>query len=184
MARSELALRRARRAYELAHVAAALRALVVAGVLIAIAIALHRTSNVLLLVGSTLAASLAALAWRGGAWRRGAYAGVLAGLPPLILPAILIATQGVHCSGCVQMPLATCVLGCFGAGSLVGLLVGYRAIADGSPARFALGALASASLTGLLACGTTGLGGAAGVVVGLVAGGLTGWVVGARARVT
>ena len=93
MARSELALRRARRAYELAHVAAALRALVVAGVLIAIAIALHRTSNVLLLVGTALAASLAALAWRGGAWRRGAYAGVLAGLPPLIVPAILLASQ-------------------------------------------------------------------------------------------
>jgi hypothetical protein len=175
MTRSDLALRRARRAYELAHVAAAVRALVVAGVLIAIAIGLHRSSNVLWLVGATLAASLAALAWRGGAWRRGAFAGVLAGLPPLLAPAIVF--------GCTPVQMWTCVLACLGAGAAVGMLVGSRAVEDASPSRFALGALATATLTGLLGCGVTGLGGAMGVVIGLTAGGLTGWVA-ARAHTT
>jgi len=32
----------------------------------------------------------------------------------------------------------------------------------------------------LLGCGTTGLGGASGIVVGLVAGGLTGWITAGR----
>jgi hypothetical protein len=34
------------------------------------------------------------------------------------------------------------------------------------PRRFAIAAITSAALTGLLGCGTTGLGGAAGVVIG------------------
>jgi hypothetical protein len=69
---------------------------------------------------------------------------------------------------------------CFATSSLVGALVGTRAAGDRSPPRFALAAIAAAALTGLLGCGTIGLGGALGIVVGLVAGGVTGWVVAAR----
>jgi hypothetical protein len=50
-----------------------------------------------------------------------------------------------------------------------------------SPRRFAIAAITSAALTGLLGCGTTGLGGAAGVVIGLVAGGVAGWIAATRA---
>ena len=46
-----------------------------------LAIALHRTTHATWLVAAALAATLATLGWRGGAWRRGALAGVLAGLP-------------------------------------------------------------------------------------------------------
>jgi hypothetical protein len=60
------------------------------------------------------------------------------------------------------------------------MFVGHRASTDASPPRFATAAIASAALTGLLGCGTTGLGGAIGVVAGLVAGGVTGWIVAAR----
>jgi hypothetical protein len=49
------------------------------------------------------------------------------------------------------------------------------------PRRFAIAAITSAALTGLLGCGTTGLGGAAGVVIGLVAGGVAGWIAATRA---
>lgn len=184
MERSEQALRRVRRAYEFAHAGAAVRALGVAGVLIAFAFLLHRSSNALWFVGATLAISLGVLAWRGGAWRRGAFAGVLAGLPPLLAPAIVFALSREHCSACTEMPLWTCAVACFGVGSAVGMLVGYRAIRDAFPSKFALGALATATLTGLLGCGATGLGGAAGVVIGVVAGGLTGWVVAVRVHST
>jgi hypothetical protein len=181
MARSEATLRRVRRAYEGAHVLAGVRGLVIASALTVLAVGLHRTSSVTWLVASVLAASLAVLAWRGGSWRRGAFAGVIAGLPPLIAPSIVFAlTNGGHCATCESGATWPCMITCFGTSSLVGILVGYRAIIDAAPRRFAGGALVTAALTGLLGCGTTGLGGAIGVVIGLVAGGVTGWVVAGR----
>jgi hypothetical protein len=171
------ALRRVRRAYAGAHAVAALRGIGVAGICIVLAVGLHQMSSASWLVGVALAGSLGVLAWRGGAWRRGAFAGVIAGLPPLLAPSIVFAIQGQHCSSCASTPMWPCVVACFGTGSLVGILVGYRAITDRSPRRYAIGALATAALTGLLGCGTTGLGGTLGVVIGLAAGGITGWLV-------
>jgi hypothetical protein len=182
MARSELALRRVRFAYERAHVAAAARGLLLAGALTALALALHRTTGTTWLFAGALAATLTVLAWRGGAWRRGAFAGVLAGLPPLIAPTIVFALgHGGHCPDCELGPTLPCLLACFGTSSLVGMFVGHAANRDRSPRRYALAAIAAAALTGLLGCSTTGLGGALGVVIGLVAGGVTGWVVAGRA---
>jgi hypothetical protein len=178
---SSLALRRVRFAYERAHVVAAVRGISVAGALAVLAFGLHRTSDATWLVAGTLAASLAVLGWRGGAWRRGSLAGVIAGLPPLIAPSIVFAvTHGGHCAECPQGATLPCLVTCIGTGSLVGILVGYRATLDATPRQFAAAAMASAALTGVLGCGTTGLGGAIGVVIGLVAGGVTGWVVAGR----
>jgi len=121
------------------------------------------------------------LAWRGGTLRRGAFAGVVAGLPPLVVPSLVFAlSSNGHCTSCEPRSMLPCMLACFGSSSLVGILVGYRAISDASPRRYAIAAIATASLTGLLGCGTTGLGGALGVVIGVIAGGVTGWVVAAR----
>ncbi|MGE0868877.1 MAG: hypothetical protein AB7P03_09950 [Kofleriaceae bacterium] len=182
MARSELALARARRAYESAHVVAGVRGVAIGATLVVLAIGLHRTTDASWLIAGTLAASLAALGWRGGAWRRGAMAGVIAGLPPLIAPSIVFAlSQGGHCASCETSASLPCMITCFATSSLVGIAVGYRAIIDTMPRRFAVAALATAALTGLLGCATTGLGGALGIVVGLVAGGVTGWVVAGRA---
>ena len=182
MARSDLAvLRRARLAYERAHLAAAARGLAVTAALVVVAIGLHRTADATWLVAAALATALALLGWRGGAWARGSLAGVLAGLPPLVAPSVVYAlSHGGHCATCEMGATLPCLLTCFGTGSLVGLLVGVRATRDTAPRRFAAAALVSAALTGLLACGTTGLGGAVGVVVGLVAGGAAGWLVAAR----
>jgi hypothetical protein len=182
MARSETALRRARRAYEMAHVLAAVRGAAIAGALTALAVGLHRTASSTWLVAAMLAATLATVSWRGGAWRRGGIAGMIAGLPPLVAPSLVFAlSHGGHCPDCEMGTTLPCLVACFGTGSLVGTLVGYRAISDASPRRFATGAIATAALTGLLGCGTTGLGGALGVVIGLVAGGITGWIVATRA---
>jgi hypothetical protein len=181
MARSDAAFARARFAYERAHLLAALRGLLLAGGLALLAIGLHRTSHATWLIAGILAATLAVLGWRGGAFRRGALAGVVAGVPPMIAPTLVFAVgHGGHCPSCEMGPTLPCLLTCFGTSSLVGLVVGNIAIRDAAPRRYALAATTSAGLTGLLACGTTGLGGATGVVVGLVAGGVAGWVVGSR----
>ncbi len=181
MARSD-ALVLARRAYERAHVVAALRGVAIASALVLLAFGVHRTSELTWIVAGALAATLGALGWRGGAWRRGSLAGVLAGLPPLVAPTLVFAlSHGGHCPDCDLGPTLPCLLTCFGTSSLVGIAVGYAAVQDRSRHRYALAAIASAALTGLLGCGTIGLSGAAGVVIGLVAGGVTGWVVAGRA---
>jgi hypothetical protein len=179
MARPDLA--RARRAYERAHGVAALRGIAIAAAVTLVAIGLHRTDDLTWLLAGSLAITLGVLAWRGGAWRRGAFAGVLAGLPPLVVPAIVFSLgHGGHCASCAQAPTWGCLLACFGTSSLLGIMVGHRATGDASPARFALAAIAAAALTGLLGCPTTGLGGAIGVVAGLVSGFVTGWIVAVR----
>jgi len=176
------ARRRARFAYEVAHASTALRGVALAGGLAVLALGLHRTSQATWIVAGALAVALAALGWRGGAWRRGALAGVIAGLPPLIAPSLVFAlSNGGHCAMCEDGASLTCLFTCLGTGSLVGVVVGAHAVADRAPGPFASAAIASAALTGMLACGTTGIGGALGVVVGLMAGGVTGWVVAMRA---
>jgi len=179
--REERALGRARMAYERAHLASALRGALVAAGLAALAFGLHQMSDAAWLCTAGLAAVLAAFGWRGGAWRRGALAGVLAGLPPLLAPTVVFAfAHGAHCPDCELGPTLPCLIACFGTSSLVGILVGHRATLDASPPRFGLGAVTAATLTGLLGCATTGLGGAAGIVIGLIAGSLTGWLVAGR----
>jgi hypothetical protein len=181
MAPSDVALRRVRRAYERAHVVSAMRGVALAVLLTLAAIALHRTTQMTWLVAAGLAATLATFGWRGGAWRRGALAGVVAGLPVFIAPALYwMLAHGAHCPDCAMTPSLTCMLVCLGTSSTVGIMVGYVATRDGSPTRFAGGALATAVLTGLLGCGTVGLGGGLGIAIGLVAGGVTGWVVANR----
>lgn len=181
MERSDHALRRVRGAYERAHVLAALRGLALGAVMVVLAIGLHQITDASLLIAGVLVASLATLGWRGGPWRRGAFAGVLAGLPPLIAPSIVFAlSHGGHCASCETGATWSCILTCLGTSSVLGMVVGHRATTDAAPRAFAIAAISTAALTGLLGCGTTGLAGAIGVVLGLVAGGITGWVVAGR----
>ncbi|HEY4240449.1 MAG TPA: hypothetical protein VGM88_11560 [Kofleriaceae bacterium] len=183
MARVDRALAGARVAYERAHVVAGARGIAVAAALVVLALALHRTTDATWLAAGILASTLGVLGWRGGPMRRGSLAGVLAGLPPMIAPVFvsLASHGGIRCASCPTMPSWTCTLTCFATAALVGLAVGNHATRDASPGRFAFAATITAALTGALGCGTTGIGGALGIVVGLVAGGVTGWVSAARA---
>ena len=181
MARSELALRRARAAYERAHVASAARGIAIAAALTAFAIGLHRTTDRTWLVAGALAVALAALGFRGGPWRRGAVAGVLAGLPVFVAPVIVFALgHGGRCPDCELGPTLACLATCIGTSTLAGLATGLAALRDASPARHAAAAIATATLTGLLGCATTGGAGALGIALGLAAGGCAGWIVGRR----
>lgn len=181
MARSDVALARVRSAYERTHVLAGARGLAIAAALLVLAFALHRTTRETWLVAGLLASTLAVAGWRGGAWRRGALAGIAAGLPVFIAPAIYIFFTHGSCTNCRMEPSLTCMLVCFGTSSAVGALVGHIAVRDQFPRRFGVAAVAAALLTGLLGCGAMGVGGALGVGVGLVAGSLTGWAVASRA---
>jgi hypothetical protein len=181
MARSDDAFRAVRAAYARAHLWSALRGVALASGIALLAVALHRESRLTLVLASWLVALLAALGWCGGAWRRGARAGVLAGLPPLVAPTVVFALgHGGHCPSCMLAPTLGCIATCFGTSALVGLLVGHTATRDAAPSRFATAAVATAMATGLLCCTTVGFAGALGIVVGLVAGGVAGWVVAAR----
>jgi len=181
MARSDQVLRRVRFAYERARVLDGARGLAIGAGLTILALGMHRVTGVSMLIAAVLAASLGALGWRGGALRRGAFSGVLAGLPTLLVPSIVYAlSQHGHCAGCGTVAAWPCILSCIVTSAVVGMLVGHRAARDASPHRFAVSAIATAALTGLLGCATVGLGGAIGVVFGLVAGGVTGWVVRGR----
>jgi hypothetical protein len=181
MERSEMALRRARSAYERTHAWSALRGVALAIAVSVLTVVLHRTTHATWLVAALLAATLATFGWRGGAWRRGGLAGMVAGLPVFVAPALYYAiTHAGHCPDCMMSPTLTCLLVCFGTSAVVGVLVGHVATRDASPQRFGLAAIATALLTGLLGCSTIGIGGAIGVVIGLVAGGVTGWVVARR----
>ena len=182
MARSEAVLSSVRRAYERAHVLSAARGVVLALLFTVAAIALHRTTQATWLVAAGLAATLATFGWRGGAWRRGGLAGMVAGVPVFVAPALyFMVAHGQHCPDCAMAPSLMCMLVCLGTSSAVGIAVGYAATRDASPHRFAGGALSTALLAGLLGCGTVGFAGALGVAIGLVAGGVTGWVVASRA---
>lgn len=176
-------LRRARRAYERQHVLGGMRGIGIAGALCVLAFGLHASTPLAWAMAGLLGATLGALGWRGGALRRGAFAGVLAGLPPMIVSSVVTAlATGGHCADCGTVATWQCTLACLGTSALVGAFVGHRAVSDRSPARFAGAAIATATLTGLLGCATMGLGGAVGVVVGLVAGSITGWAFTHRAN--
>jgi hypothetical protein len=141
-----------------------------------IATAIAVVSSAPIAIAVVLAAALAMCGWRGGAWRRGSLAGMLAGLPPLVMPHVVaVLGHRVHCAQCDAGPTLGCLLACFATAGVVGTAVGIYASRDGAPRRFALAAIATAALVGMLGCTTTGMIGAAGVVIGLVAGGVTGW---------
>lgn len=181
MARSDQVLRRVRFAYERTRIVDGIRGVAIAAGLCVLAVGLHQITSTSWLVAAVLAASLGALGWRGGALRRGAFAGVLAGLPTLIVPSIVFAlSQHGHCAGCGTAAAWPCLLSCFVTSSVVGILVGHRAARDPAPSKFGVSAIGAAALTGLLGCGTVGLFGAIGVVLGLVAGGVAGWVIRGR----
>lgn len=181
MARSDAALARIRSAYERAHLLSGARGILLAAGLLVLAFALHRTTSETWVVAALLAGTLAVTGWRGGTWRRGSLAGIAAGLPVFIAPAIYMLFTHGNCAHCQMQPSLTCMLICFGTSSAVGALVGHVAVRDALPRRFVLAAVAGALLTGLLGCGTTGYGGALGIVAGLLAGSVTGFTVATRA---
>jgi hypothetical protein len=165
-----------RRAYERDRLADGAIAAWPVPVLIALAAAMHGHAGAgAVIAGVALAAVLVVARWRGTSWWRGARAGLIAGLLPLIVPATVLAARGkVHCAGCTPSvgDALACAMICIGASLVAGIAVGLRGARDPAPRRYIAAALAAAALVGLIACGVVGVGGSLGIVAGLAIGGV------------
>jgi hypothetical protein len=166
MASTEARLRRrARRAYEVGRLSRAVRGAWPAVPLTAVATltcgADARTTG---LAGLTLAAVLVGLRFRGGAWERGVFPGLVAGLVPLAMtlaaPTIAV-LLGDACAATCRVLTGACVAGGVGAGLLLSFVT--RA------GRSLAAALIVAGLTGALGCAVFGVAGILGVAGGLLA---------------
>jgi hypothetical protein len=160
---------RARRAYEVGRLRTALPAIAFAAVpMVGLSIALCDRPLASAGCGLALAAVLLAAAWRGQPFARGARAGLVAGLGPLLLP---MATCFHLCAGgvCLLVP-AACIVAALVGGAALGLHARHHIPASSDAGGYLVTALAVAGLVGSLGCVIAGMSGIVGMVVGLTLG--------------
>ncbi len=170
---------RARRSYEWGRARAGLRGAWPLALVLPLALVTQGAARAptTLAVAATLLVLAIVLGWRGGTFARGATAGFFAGLPPLILPAIVMA-RSHGCAECQLMGTGLagdrwpeCLIACTMGGVLAGVFVGLRAAREArSPWRFAASAALVAGITGALGCSLVGAAGAVGIFAGLTLG--------------
>jgi hypothetical protein len=159
---------RARRAYEAGRLRTALPPIALAVPMVGLSVVLCDRPTASAGCGLALVAVLLAAAWRGQPFARGARAGLIAGLGPLLLP---MATCFHLCAGgvCLLAPTA-CVAAALLGGAVLGLYA-RQGVPGGSHAGgYLLAAMAVAALVGSLGCVIAGVSGIAGMVIGLVIG--------------
>lgn len=167
LSESALAVR-TRRAYERGRLQAALWRAVPLVPLVAWTLGWCRYPTLAAVCGMGLIVLTVAFGWRGQTWGRAIAPGLLAGLPPLVLPLLMRGASEV-CVG--EMCCSLCLVGCVGGGLAAGLLVGRRAAAlpEGRGA-FLAAAGALALLAGAPACVFAGIIGLAALALGFAAG--------------
>jgi len=161
------AIRRARRAYELARARRAVLGFAPVVVLVAAAYVFGDGGPWTTALGLALFACGAAMLWYGRDLKHAVLPGVVAGSVPLVL--VLCARQlGDFCTGvsCAALCMDACVIG----GVLTGLAVASVANARRSGPRFWLAASALALVTGAMACVCLGVSGVVGLTLGYGAG--------------
>jgi hypothetical protein len=181
MERNELIdpVRRARRAYELGRLRSALRVALYVAPMTALSLIECPRPDCNVIVGLALIAVTAGLLWRGQAYGRAVFAGLLAGSVPLLAP-MLVRTGGHCCIGGACW--AICMEVCIGGGFLAGTIVGVRALSQRtSRGAFFAAAVAVAALAGSLGCVIGGVVGVIGMAAGMIVGS-TPLVLGARLR--
>ncbi len=154
----DLALERARRAYAVARVAAAMRSLLVGMTMMSVSVIANGPTSPTTIAGLVLAVILGVARWRGGVAEAACRVGLAIGLPALVAPVI-----ASDCGGAFGVAYATT---CFVLGCAVGLYSMTCPI-GGTPST-AIAAVVAA-ITGSLGCAAIGFGTAAGLVVGSVA---------------
>jgi len=159
---------RARRAYELGRLRAALRVapFVLAGA--AAAVACGRPAALTGALAGTLLVVCVGVSYAGGPGGRGVVPGLIAGAAPLGMP-LLMATLGHACFGpaCMSLCLPACVVG----GAIAGVVIARSAASREPDRRFVAAAVAVAALTGALGCTIAGVAGVLGMLAGTVAAG-------------
>jgi hypothetical protein len=159
---------RARRAYEMGRLRSALPTVVLAVPMVGLSLVLCDRMAATAGCGLALVAVLLAAAWRGQPFARGARAGLIAGLGPLLLP---MATCLHLCVGgvCLLAPTA-CIVAALVGGAALGLHARHRVPAGPDGGGYLVAALAVAALVGSLGCVIAGVSGIVGMVVGLALG--------------
>jgi len=169
--------RRARRAYELGRLRAALRVAPVVAAGAAVALLCGRPVSLTVAVAAALLVLSVSLLHAGGSGGRGVWPGLLAGVAPLAMPLFMI-TAGHACFGdaCMSLCLPACVLG----GAVAGVAVARMAARYGGDWKFVGAALAVAALGGSMGCSIAGATGVVGMIAGFVAAGAPALAVVAR----
>lgn len=157
-------LLRASRAYERGRIRWALRHSVWVALLPLVAFALGGRLIGSLILGSVLVSAFATLLWTGRDFGRGAWSGLVAGIPALLFP-LCAQLAGHVCtpSGCWSLCLPACIAG----GLVAGVLVARASRRAPSPAIALSCAAGVAFLTGALGCSCVGYSGVAGLAVGM-----------------
>jgi hypothetical protein len=125
----------------------------------------------LVTLGTLLLVTVVVLRWRGQELGRAVTPGLIAGIAPLLIPALTFHCVGGCVDCCAPSGISWCQASCLGAGVLAGAFVGFRAAQFGAGRpRFLLAALAVTAATGTLGCLLGGALGVAGMVAGIAAG--------------
>lgn len=159
---------RARRAYELGRVRAALRVAPFVFAAAVAAVACGRPAAMTGVLATTLLVVSAGVSYAGGPAGRGVVPGLVAGAAPLVMP-LLMATVGHACFGpaCLALCLPACVVG----GAVAGVVIARSAARQEPDPPFVAAAVAVAALTGALGCTIAGVAGVLGMLAGTVAAG-------------
>jgi hypothetical protein len=184
--REDLAMSRARRAYEWGRVRLGLRRALWVLPLVVASWWWRGQLGAAMATGAGLAALVVLFVWRGGGLARAVAPGLVAGAAPLLLPLWFATLRGAHlCSRCgwesgdFRACLAACVVGGAVGGLALGL--GLARIGRGR-GEAAVGAVALAMLAGTLGCTLVGAWGLAGMTAGMMVLGAPALVLAARAR--
>jgi hypothetical protein len=158
---------RARRAYEMGRLGAALRGSFLLLPAVGVALVSCSSPGPTLVSGAALVLLVAFCLWRGQGYRRGVAPGLVAGFVPLLLPILVHATGHVCVSGgCLLFPTA-----CGVGGVLGGVALGIMAPRprDGRAIPFVTACLI-AGLAGSVGCLLYGFVGLGVMIAGLLAG--------------
>ncbi|MGH9749396.1 MAG: hypothetical protein ACRD5D_00635 [Candidatus Polarisedimenticolia bacterium] len=158
---------RARRAYEIGRLEAALRRGLLLAPLVGAALLCCADAAGVLAGGAGLLAAVTYCLWRGEAFGRGVRPGLIAGMVPLVLP-LAVQAMGHPCDPyrCL-LDASICVIAGVAGGIALGLAAPRPREAGGIPL-FVAGLIAG--LTGSMGCILYGLIGLGGMVLGLLGG--------------
>ena len=163
-------LARARRAYEAGRALKGLRlAAVVVVPMAALSVVACGRPEATAIAAGALATLVAGSEWRGLGSGRGARVGVLAGLPPLLLPPLFAVTVRV-CDPTLCMSgsfRASQTVLCLACGIVSGIVVGGWVARRDIGAAGLTAAVLAAGLAGSLGCLAAGFGGVMGLAAGL-----------------
>lgn len=157
----------ARAAYERGRVKHALRYAPIVTAIVTWSLLTNTRPVLSLTTGVVLVLSVVGMDVAGTGWARAVVPGLLAAIPPLVLP--LLMRGGGHC--CVDGSCYSwCMLGCIGGGLLTGLTIGVAARAAGQQRTTLMcGATWLAGLGGMLGCTIAGSAGIAAMLAATIA---------------